>query len=331
MAVDAIELEAERDGQVGCGRLVAACYFLWSGICLLTTRISSTKEVRVPDIAGQRAQIEELIAESERLQSRMERWQELGEVSDDEIRTTHREYLDWYNQALLVVHPDELLRFKDMYEGGAFIERIRAFLNSPLEINQFYKPDEPNPLLLKWRRPFEARPRESLATQREILVHALHQTADVVKVLDELSAYFRRLPEFLDTLRNCANPNVPRPTITNERDLQHLVHALLRMLYDDVRPEDYVPEHAGARSRVDFLLRDVGVLVETKMTREGLEDRRVGEELLIDWGRYQRHPDCRGIFALIYDPDRRIRNVTGLESDLSNESGPLWTRVIVVR
>jgi hypothetical protein len=103
------------------------------------------------------------------------------------------------------------------------------------------------------------------------------------------------------------------------------------MLYDDVRPEDYVSQFAGANSRVDFLIRGVGVIVETKMTRPSLTDKRVGEELLIDWGRYQRHPDCKGIFALVYDPSRRLSNPTALESDLSGDNGGLWTRVLVVR
>ncbi|MGW4936249.1 hypothetical protein ACWEQH_25120 [Streptomyces sp. NPDC004166] len=40
--------------------------------------------------------------------------------------------------------------------------------------------------------------------------------------------------------------------------------------------------HVGGRFRVDFLLTAVGIFVETKMTRETLTDRRVGEEFAID-------------------------------------------------
>jgi hypothetical protein len=221
--------------------------------------------------------------------------------------------------------------FKDMYEGGDFIKRLKAFISSPLELNQFYDSSVDVQLISKWLYPFEETCRNSMVVQREILFLALHKTTSVVEVLEELSAYFRRLPDFLDVIGRSENPNVPSPTLTEEKDLQVLIGAQLRMLYDDVRPEDYVSQFAGANSRVDFLIRGVGVIVETKMTRPSLTDKRVGEELLIDWGRYQRHPDCKGIFALVYDPSRRLSNPTALESDLSGDNGGLWTRVLVVR
>jgi hypothetical protein len=221
--------------------------------------------------------------------------------------------------------------FKDMYEGGTFVERIKAFLNAPMEINQFWDPSAEAQLVPKWRSPFDGTVSESLLTQRQALVNSLHSVADAATVLNELSSAFRRLPDFLQVLRDSANPNVATPTLSSEKDLQVLVHALLKVLYSDVRPEDYVPQFAGGRSRTDFLIRDVGVLIETKMTREGLDDRKVGEELLVDWGRYGRHPDCRAIFAIVYDPDRRLKNATAIETDLSRDSGEPPTRVVVVR
>jgi hypothetical protein len=41
---------------------------------------------------------------------------------------------------------------------------------------------------------------------------------------------------------------------------------------------------------VDFLLKKESVLVETKMTREGLTDRKLGKELIIDIDHYQQRP-----------------------------------------
>jgi hypothetical protein len=153
----------------------------------------------------------------------------------------------------------------------------------------------------------------------------------VVNLLDELAALFSRLPEYLAVLTARGSERVPAPTIQNEGDLQIIVEAILRLHYDDVRPEDYVPEYAGGRSRVDFLLRETGVIIETKMTRERLRDRQVGEELTIDWKRYERHPDCRAIFALVFDPERHLTNAPGLERDLSQVHTEPATRVTVVR
>lgn len=110
-----------------------------------------------------------------------------------------------------------------------------------------------------------------------------------------------------------------------------IVLALLRFLYRDVRPEDFTPQHSGARSRVDYLIRDSGIVVETKMTRKSMTDKTLGDELLVDWGRYPKHPDCRAIFALVYDPTRQLSNPEGLANDLSQDSREPTTRVLIVR
>jgi hypothetical protein len=287
-------------------------------------------ETNLPTGAERRQIIEELIAENEELERRLSRWQQNDPVGDAGIQEAQRQYHDWYARAQACVPPAELDRFRDMYEGGAFIQRIKSFLSNPLEINSLYDANSPNPFITKWQRPFDSSCQPSLVTQRQILTQALYEVADVSSVLDELSTLFQRLPDFLSTLRAAANPAVAAPTIRNERDLQVLVHAILRLLYADVRPEDPVPVRAGASSRVDFLIRDSGVVVETKMTRKTLTDKKVGEELLIDWNRYQRHPDCRAIFALVYDPERHLRNPAGLEHDLSQDTADIATRVIVV-
>nr|WP_246319794.1 hypothetical protein [Nocardioides kongjuensis] len=155
--------------------------------------------------------------------------------------------------------------------------------------------------------------------------------AGIVGLLDELTDLFKRFPDYLAVLSTQQNENVRAPSIENERDLQVIVEAILRLHYDDVRPEDYVPEYAGGRSRIDFLLREAGVVIETKMTRPRLRDREVGEELSIDWVRYRKHPDCRAILAVIYDPGRFISNAAGLERDLSSTRDEPVTRALVVR
>lgn len=48
----------------------------------------------------------------------------------------------------------------------------------------------------------------------------------------------------------------------------------------------YVPSYAGGNSRTDFYLPQYETYIETKMTREGLRDKEVGEQLVIDIARY---------------------------------------------
>ncbi|MCC3651683.1 hypothetical protein LIX60_09430 [Streptomyces sp. S07_1.15] len=149
--------------------------------------------------------------------------------------------------------------------------------------------------------------------------------------LDTLADSLARFPSFLRDLANSPVSNIPPPRVENEKDLQVLIGACLRLMCDDVRPEDYIAEYAGGRSRVDFFLPEAGIIVETKMTRDSLTDRKVGEELLIDWGRYSSRSDCRGILAVIYDPRMLLRNPAGLAADLSQPSKNPSTKVIVIR
>jgi hypothetical protein len=122
-----------------------------------------------------------------------------------------------------------------------------------------------------------------------------------------------------------------RPTlgVADEYDVQDLFHALLRLHFDDVRPEEWTPSYAGRSSRMDFLLKRAGMVVEIKKTRKGLDTRRVGEELTIDIARYQSHPDCRMLVCFVYDPENRIVNPAGLENDLSRQSDGLTVKIMI--
>ncbi|MEV4915417.1 hypothetical protein AB0K47_01045 [Streptomyces tirandamycinicus] len=281
--------------------------------------------------SNRRAEIERLIDESYDIESSLSVWQEQGTVTQDELRRGQERYQSWYARATPFISEVSRNEFKNMYEGGLFIQRIKSFLAKPLEVNQFYDPAQADSPFPKWTHLYSTTFLDSFHTQRTLLQAEIYAVAEAAPILAELAEAFARFPGFLQVLQKSKKSNVPAPNIEKEEDLQVLVGACLRLMYDDVRPEDYVPEHAGGRSRVDFLLPAVGIVVETKMTRETLTDKKLGEELLIDWGRYTRHPDCRGIFALVYDPDKRLINPAGLQSDLTQDQNNPATRVLVVR
>lgn len=119
----------------------------------------------------------------------------------------------------------------------------------------------------------------------------------------------------------------PPLRIRDEYDVQDLLHALLKIYFDDIRPEEYTPSYAGSSSRMDFLLKKEKIAVEVKKTRDSLSLKEIGNELFIDIKRYKNHPDCEVLFCLVYDPEGRITNPYGLESDLSEENENI--RVIV--
>ncbi len=108
--------------------------------------------------------------------------------------------------------------------------------------------------------------------------------------------------------------------INDEYDVQDLMHALLKQNFDDVRPEEYTPSYAGSSTRVDFLLKKEKIVIEVKKTRKGLDDKEVGNQLILDSLHYKVHPDCKHLICFVYDPENRIKNPRGLESDLNELS-----------
>jgi len=115
--------------------------------------------------------------------------------------------------------------------------------------------------------------------------------------------------------------------IKNEYDVQNLLWALLETRFSDVRDEEPTPSQAGKSARADFLLRDEEIIVETKMTRSGLSDGKLGDELILDIERYRKHPHCKALFCFVYDPNHRLENPIGLEKDLSRSVDGLPVRV----
>ena len=108
--------------------------------------------------------------------------------------------------------------------------------------------------------------------------------------------------------------------VNDEYDVQDLMSVFLRVHFNDVRKEEYTPSYAGKSSRTDFLLKEEKVVIETKMTRKGLADKELGDQLLIDIGRYKSHPDCDTLICFVYDPEGRIVNPDGLSKDLESQS-----------
>ncbi|MFC6380284.1 hypothetical protein [Psychrobacter glacincola] len=117
--------------------------------------------------------------------------------------------------------------------------------------------------------------------------------------------------------------------INDEYDVQDLFHALLKLYFDDVRPEEYTPSYAGAASRTDFLLKKEQIIIELKKSRKTLRAKEVGEQLIVDSQRYQAHPDCKRIICFVYDPDGFIANPKGIENDLSKDTNGIPVSVFI--
>lgn len=117
--------------------------------------------------------------------------------------------------------------------------------------------------------------------------------------------------------------------LADEYDVQDVLRALLRVHFDDVRPEEWNPSYGGVASRSDLLIKSERLVIETKMTRKNLGQRAVIEELTVDKAQYRSHPDCETLVCFVYDPGKRLSNPTAIEADLSSVEAGLTTQVVV--
>lgn len=142
------------------------------------------------------------------------------------------------------------------------------------------------------------------------------QNIDIDTELKRIFSHFHRI------VKQLRKRHDGRPTldVSDEYDVQDLLHALLRLYFDDIRAEEWTPSYAGKSARMDFLLKKEKTVIEIKMTRKGLTNKELGDQLIVDIKRYQSHPDCDHLICFVYDPEGRINNPTGIVNDLVSKS-----------
>lgn len=116
----------------------------------------------------------------------------------------------------------------------------------------------------------------------------------------------------------------------DEHDVQDLLHALLRIYFDDIRPEEWNPSYAGSQSRSDFLLPQEKIIIEVKDTRRGLSNNQLKRELIEDKEQYKKNDKCEILYCLVYDPEGRITNPRGFENDINEKSNEFVCKVMIV-
>lgn len=145
---------------------------------------------------------------------------------------------------------------------------------------------------------------------------------------EDLGLVFKRFHAVARQLRD-RRENRAALEIEDEYDVQYLLHALLRLYFDDIRPEEWTPSYAGGSSRMDFLLKKEEVVVEVKKTRKGLDSNEIGKQLIVDIARYKSHPSCKSLLCFVYDPEARLPNPAELTNDLSRVRDGLAVEVII--
>lgn len=251
---------------------------------------------------------------------------------EDLLRRLAEAYGTWYAEATAILPSDHLEGFRKQYEGGFPTYKIKHFLQAGLQLNTMFAELAAQGTISKWLYPVGTAFLAPLSEQKQILRNVAAQTggsAGLLGTLDSLEDVFRRLPIAVAVLCQEVRGR-PGLTVKDEYDLQRIVHAVLCLLHLDVRPEEYGPSRAGAHPRLDFLLKNERVAVETKMTRANLGPRKLGDELAQDILRYRAHDHADAYFVLVYDPEKHILNVSGFEQDFRADT-LFPVRVVIVQ
>ena len=148
--------------------------------------------------------------------------------------------------------------------------------------------------------------------QPDSLVKHNENTYDLYVLLDKFTSVVRQL--------RTRHENRETLLVEDEYDVQDLLHALLRLYFDDIRHEEWTPSFAGASARMDFLLKNEQLVIETKMARKTLTDRKLGAELIEDIAHYKTHSDCKKLLCFVYDPSGILSNPIGIMNDLNSQN-----------
>ena len=136
---------------------------------------------------------------------------------------------------------------------------------------------------------------------------------DTIAHLRKICSAFHRVARQLRQRRD------ERPTleVEDERDVLDLLHALLSIEFDTIEPEEWAPTYASGSTRTDLWLKEEGVVIIAKKTKQGIGAKALTHQVSVDFERYGTNPDCRLMFCFIYDPEGRIGHPKGLEGDLT--------------
>jgi hypothetical protein len=241
-----------------------------------------------------------------------------GYVAEPYIENILKEFkkaLDENNLNIIIFSCEELVRWyskniKDILENEYVYNKDthRANITLISEITKYLKDN---------KQEFE----KEMILSKKGVGNSINRITNIINVLNKFHLVVKQLRERHESRETL--------DVSDEYDVQDLLHSLLYIYCDDIRDEEWTPSYAGKCSRQDFLLKNEKIVIETKKTRKGLGAKELTDELIIDIDRYRAHPDCKTLICFVYDPEERIKNPRGIENDLTRENDKLKVIVII--
>jgi DpnII restriction endonuclease len=117
--------------------------------------------------------------------------------------------------------------------------------------------------------------------------------------------------------------------VEDETDVQDVLQTLLCSQFDDVQTEAWTPSYANGTPRTDLVVKQDGIVVVVKKTRQGISGKTLADQLGVDIARYLGHPSCKTLMCFIYDPEGRIGNPGALEAALTGQQNGRRIEVLI--
>lgn len=117
--------------------------------------------------------------------------------------------------------------------------------------------------------------------------------------------------------------------VEDQYDVQDLFGSLLKVDFEEVGSEEWMPDYSGFSSQSTFFLAQGQLAIVLKKTRPGWGPRDLHMELAIDIERYATYPECTALFCFVYDPEGRIGNPTSLEEQLTKQDKGLSITTLI--
>lgn len=153
---------------------------------------------------------------------------------------------------------------------------------------------------------------------RELILSASAMVEAWRRKFGSVETILERFTEILPIVQDRGHGK-PAIKITDEYDVQDLLHFLYKPLFSDIIVEEYTLKRAGKTKRLDLVIKGLQTVIETKIVRNKSHAGKIGDELDIDIRGYVSHPYCHRLFCFVYDPNNYIKDPRIIEKDLAGE------------
>ena len=116
----------------------------------------------------------------------------------------------------------------------------------------------------------------------------------------------RLLKNFESAMRRWQWSETKRWEVTDEYDIQAILHLILRSVFDDLVYEEPTRKFGHTYSKIDFRIPSLKLLIEAKFVRKREEFKNIEKEIKIDSIDYLHSTDCKNLIVFIYDDSASV-------------------------